>query len=315
LIKTINRNRETIFITKSDKIIRHGSYNAILSPEFYWIKKVELPVKSVKAALKLAPSIFEDSLPKDGNYRYEARRDGDKFILIAYDPTKLESDLDRIFLSKKEVKSIYFAQDVLKSIDECTSVNESVALLNIDGVLVQVPQKCINSSSKLLSHIDSAKLDAKKVKLSSASLGEGSFVDSSMLLWAGVALIIFTISNIVDIFGYKRDISALESQREAILKKSRLPSTTFQLKSIKKRLDREFKYQKSVRDLLYKLSKLNLNKSEYIDSLEVRGDSLDVEISLKDKNRAKAIESFLKREFKVVSSNLSDGKLKVKLAL
>ncbi len=318
MIKTFKKSnkRETIFITRKSKIVRHGSYDTILSPEFYWVKRVSLPVKNVKAALKLTPSVFDGLLPSGSHFKYLARKDSEDYILIAYDPQKIQAELEEIFLSKSDIRNIYFAQDVLEDIDECTYVNEHIALTKVNGLVIQVPRKCADTTLSIVDKLDNVNLAKKSIKLSStfASSQESSLKTKELVL-IGTVIAFFTVSNFIEHFSYGDKLKALEQKKEQIKESGDLPPTMFQIKSIKKRLSKEFKQQKSIREELYKLSKLRLNDGEYFDEIKVMPKSASVSLHLANEKRGDEIKEKLKEEFKIKDISFDENMLKAKLEI
>ena len=80
-----NTQLKTLFLDPHSEIEHTDEkVNIILSPALYWVKRQTLPVKYIRDAMKLLPSIFEESVP-EGHYSYSAYKDGDTFVLFAYD--------------------------------------------------------------------------------------------------------------------------------------------------------------------------------------------------------------------------------------
>jgi len=71
------------FITKNFGKKIDAKSDIILSPEFYWVKKVSLNVKFTNEVKKMAPSIFEGILP-NGEFEYRVFRVSDNsYVLVA----------------------------------------------------------------------------------------------------------------------------------------------------------------------------------------------------------------------------------------
>ena len=115
-----------LFFTKNSKKYYSGEYTLILSPQFYWVKRVKLPVNSEYKAKKLIPSIFEDSLPPNEEYEYDVKYEKDRgtFIAIAYSPNYIYKYIKEKILSDAKVKGIYLAQYELSSLETCIGIDE-----------------------------------------------------------------------------------------------------------------------------------------------------------------------------------------------
>ena len=304
-------SKKLVFVSKSDKFVRGSSYIVILSPEFYWSKKVKLPVKKLSAAKKLAPSVYDGSLPK-GDYSYEVRKEGEEFIVIAYDKSKISAQLEKNFPAKSDIKEIYFAQDALGSIKECTSINDASALSNMDGIIIQVPRKCTNTISMITDHFDSAVLGKNKIKLSASSnelLGRRDLIIAASVL--GLLFLSFLTQYIV----YKKEISSLDSKRADIVKENGLPSTMIQLRSIKKSLGKKFTTQKALRDKLHSISKIALKEGEYIEKLESSSKDIALDIHLLASDREDAVKSSIKKIANIKSSQMDGNSMSIRIGL
>ncbi|MEA2091565.1 MAG: hypothetical protein U9O83_04260 [Campylobacterota bacterium] len=96
--------------------IKGAKVNIILSPSLYWVKKLSLPVKYLRDAKKLLPSLFEDTLPK-GNYSYTAYKSGDEFLIFAYEDKYILETLSKEGISLSNVANVYFAQSEMQNIE------------------------------------------------------------------------------------------------------------------------------------------------------------------------------------------------------
>ncbi len=310
MTKIFKNKSTTLFVSKTDKVEQRGAYSVVLSPEFYWIKKVTLPVKKEKEALKLAPSIYEGFLPT-GDFSYEVRKVDDAFIMIAYNKKKISDELDKVIPYKSDIVDIYFAQDALSHIEECTEVDGQSALSNMDGIIIQVPRACTNTEITLDDMLEKASLGKRKVKLSSFDNELLSSKDISLVAAIfGLLFLAFMSEYVV----YKKAVTDLESQRAEIIKENDLPRTSIQLKSIKKSLSKKFNTQKRFREVLLAISKLRLKGGEYIQSIESSTKGATVEIVVTSADREKEIKKMFPKGILIQESTVSDSILKIRIA-
>ncbi len=277
MIKTFKSSSETIFITKKSKVNKRGSYNVILSPQFYWVKKVKLPVDSIRAAKKLAKSVFENSLP-NGNFSYHVQKSGDEFIIIAYDKEEISKEFEKIFLDKKDIKGVYFAQNELKELKECSVIDAFSALTKIDGLILQIPRACLNGGKSVDSYLKDISLSKNRVDI---KVGNGvNLSKKTISLLVGV-FVLFLIAYLIEYLSYKSELKKLQEQKVNLIKEYDLPRTMIQIRSIKNSLLNIYKEQKKIKDALYKLSKVKFNSGESIKHIEIdeNGLSVDVEVS------------------------------------
>ncbi len=309
MTKIFKNNNQPLFVSKRDKIKKRGSFAVILSPEFYWVKKVKLPVQKEKEALRLAASVYEDSLPQ-GAYTYATRKSGDEFIMIAYDKKEIAKALDTIFAHKTDIKELYFAQDALIHLRSCVSVNDTLALSNMDSVIIQVPRACTNTVETLEKVMQNATLGKNKIKLSSF---DKTLLSSSDIKWLVVLFVLLLVAFMSEYIVYKKAASSLEAKRAEIIAQNDLPPTSIQLKSIKKSLMKKYKSQKKLRDMLALVAKLHLKDGEYIESIEEDTSSLTLKIHLLSKEREHSIVSSLPKSITLKESYMRENSLILKI--
>jgi len=310
LTKIFKSKSKTLFVSKSDRIEERGSYSVVLSPEFYWIKKVTLPVKKEKEALKLAPSIYDGFLPA-GEFSYEVRKCDDAFIMIAYNKKKITDELDKVLPYKGDIAELYFAQDALSHIDACTEVDGKSALTNMDGIIIQVPRACTDTETTLDELLEKATLGKRKVKLSS--------FDNELLSSRDIKLIaaIFSLlffAFLSEYIVYKKALTTLETQRAEIIQENNLPRTSIQLKSIKKSLSKKFDTQKRFRETLLAISKLRLKSGEYIQSIEEGTKDATIKIVVTSDAREEEIKKMFPKDISIKESSLRDNVLKIRIS-
>ncbi len=311
MIKIFKKKSRILFLTKSDEIKGNDFVSVILSPQYYWVKKVDLPVKKEKEALRLAPSVFDGILP-NGNFSYEVEKKDDKFILIAYDKNLISKAIAEQFKRHRGgIEGIYFAQHELSFLEECRLVNEQFSLVTIDGVVIQVPKRC--SDSKLLEDVfDNVKLSNKKAKLSSFDNEVISHKDSILI---GIVSFLLLSAFGIEYFNYKSELMILDDEKDKIISEYNLPRTSIQLKSVKKSLIKKFNTQKKFRDFFYKISKIKLARGEYIQSFEESKGEVSFEIKMNNPSREAILKRDLSKNLKVISSRVKENILKLRVSL
>lgn len=310
MTKIFKNKSKTLFVSKADRIEQRGSYSVVLSPEFYWIKKVTLPVKKEKEALKLAPSIYEGFLPA-GDFSYEVRKSADAFIMIAYNKKKIAEELDKVIPYKGDITELYFAQDALSHIDGCTEVDSKSALTNMDGIIIQVPRACTDTESTLEELLEKATLGKRKVKLSSF---DNELLSSKDIKLVAALFGLLFFAFLSEYIVYKKAVTSLENERAQIIQEHDLPRTSIQLKSIKKSLSKKFHTQKKFREVLLAISKLRLKSGEYIQSIEEGTKGATVEIVVASDAREAEIKKMFPKDIMIKESSLRDNILKIRIA-
>lgn len=307
------QNRATpFFLHKGATPRREGTFDVILSPQFYWVKRVSLPVKRLSDAKRLAESVFEGSLPK-GSYSYEVSKvDNGDFILIAYDREAISDVLKHYFTDRAKVQSLYFAQHACADIESCCSVDEKSSLVNLNALLMQIPRNCTDPKLTMEAYLKEAKLQGPKVKLGSL---EREVVDRKTFILLAASILLFVVALGIEYVDYKTQSARLQEARDALVAKYDLPPTTMQLESIKNRLFKTFQKQKRIRDVLSGLSKVALLKGEYIHSLEIDDKAATVAFEIQNPEREAALKSQLSKKFKILASTLNGKRLQIKIAV
>jgi len=294
-----------LFFTKNSPKYFTGEYSIILSPQFYWVKRVKLPVKSEFRAKKLAPSIFEGTLPKNEEFFYSVKYEKDRgtFIVIAYSKKYIHDQIRHKIAKTAKIKGIYFAQYELAELKTCIAIDEEISLGNVDGLLIQVPSKCVDSEENVRKYLPKISLSNKKIKID-------ALVDSDSSQKEGMAYIailtIFVISQIITYFAYSLNLGSYEEKKEALIRRYNLPKTSFELNSIKKRLLKNYQKQKKIRDAMDKLDKIPLNRDDKYLDIILKSSSAKILVESKSKNFENIKRAF-SRYFKISNINTLDN--------
>jgi hypothetical protein len=309
LTKIFKNNNKIVYFTQKSPQVESGHFDVILSPVFYWVKKVELPVKKVSAAKRLAESVFEGSLP-EGDFAYEVSKIGEEFVIIAYDKESISKALSEKFVKDAKVSAVYFAQNEFTDLSDCCGIDVSSSLVNLNGLIMEVPRVCTASKSEVGELLKDKKLSNKKITLSDF---ESSVVEKKelYLLAAGFALLFGSF--VLDWVNYSKATSSLDAQRSEIIASNHLPSTSMQLNSIKKSLIKTYKVQKKMRDEVYGFNSLHLQKGEYIDKITTTSKQTEVVIKVDSSSRERAIKAELSKKLKIKDSRLEDDMLTIKV--
>ncbi|MCH9812316.1 MAG: hypothetical protein K0U47_00025 [Epsilonproteobacteria bacterium] len=297
-------------MTQNSPITESGEFDVILSPEFYWVKKVALPVKKISAAKKLAASVYEGSLPA-GEYTYEVSKLGDEFVIIAFDKERVSTVLKEKFTQGAKISGVYFAQNEFSELSECCGVDEDNSLVNLNGLLMQIPRKCTESKKEIGDYLKDKKLSTHKITLGAF---ESSVISSKTVSFLAAGVLFLLVSNVIDWVNYQRAVSMLEDQRAEITSEYGLPQTSMQLKSIKKGLIKTYTTQKKIRDEVFSLQSIVLKKGEYIERIKSNAKETEVVIKVESAGRESAIKSALQRKLNVKSAEFDKTHLTLKIA-
>ena len=295
----INSNGRLILLHNALKEVKKASkYDLVLSPQFYIVKREQLPVKYAFQAKKLAASVMEDLLPNEHGYEYVVKKDADGWLFFAYRPKEIENFLKGCCnIDSSKIGNIYFA-DQLKSVLEKLpiGIDEYYALSLIDGYATIVPRKMLSSdryakfSSKLRPH--------KVFKFKSSNKVENSGNISKSAIVASVLLGLLGVAFIAEGYSYKK--AGLKEMASVENLYSQYPQLQSKLTrdSIKSKYSKIEKRQRAIRENIDLFSQLS-SKKTILNSLELKDNSISSSYNVDSS------------ELKRVKSIASSAKLKV----
>ena len=283
------RSSTVLFLDPTSAIVEYEKgekFDIVLSPSLYWVKKITLPVKSVREAKKLLESIFEDSLP-EGHYSYTAYKSGDEFLVFAYEDKKILELLNAKNINLVDVKSIHFAQNEFSSLEGALKINATQSMYLKDEVLVLAPSAWISESEPL--NLENISLSKKSIKLQQF----GHIVDNKSLYKIGAILVILALILMVEIFVASSKKDAVVALQDEVFSKYKLQPTMFQNRSTKSKYKSIHKTQTKLRQYIAYFLTMKLNKTQKITLIEFKNKLLYVTLSGVLKGHERSITSQL----------------------
>ena len=67
------------------------------------------------------------------------------------------------FYSSAKISGIYFAQYELGNLETCIAIDDTISLGNVDGLLIQVPSRCVQSEDNIKKYLPRVSLSSKKI--------------------------------------------------------------------------------------------------------------------------------------------------------
>jgi hypothetical protein len=280
----------------------------VLSPKFYWVKLEKMTLKKERDAVKFAPSIFEGQFQSLESYRFLAiKRSDDEYIFIAYNPLQIVQKLrDDYHIAEKFIGDIYTAQSEFVDIEEPLSVNRKKMVISIDGVVSEVPRHSFDDS---INYVDSF---LKKGERKGYSLKvKGADGSGSTLFVASILPLAVITYLALDIVKLGSDIEYLQSEIERRQKAYKLPSTSFQTESIKKRYQNIEMEQDRLRSSLFWLQENKFNKYGKIEFLAVDHREFKFKLDVQKGKSLNTIKSNLQKRDKMVQFSENGSILEV----
>ena len=267
------RSSNVLFLDPQDITIRTldkgERVDIILSPSLYWIKKIKLPVKSVREVKKLLPSVFEDSLP-EGKYSYTAYKLDDDFIVFAYEDKKILDQLTKNGLSLSDVSSVHFAQSEFSSLESAFSINETQSIYVKDSLVVVVPSAWLEETQKIVTK--DIQLSKHTIKLQQFS----HIVDNSSLYKIGAVLVVLAIILLVEVFVASSKRDTIETAKDELFSKYKLQSTMIQNKSTLSKYTKIHKKQTKLREVISYFLNMKLKEGQKVSLIDYKNGVLNV---------------------------------------
>jgi len=143
--------------------------NILLTPQFYTLKKEILPVSYAYQVKKLAGSLFEGLLDREGAYDFFVYKEDEHWIFIAYDMEKITAFLQTKGFNQGDVSKIFFAQQSVEKFTAPYVLGDQDALVVLDETVVVVPASALSSEKSSSLKFDRYFTPKKGVSLEDAS--------------------------------------------------------------------------------------------------------------------------------------------------
>jgi len=301
------KENKKIFLTKNAKITNLISkkIDIIISPEFYWVRKFEIPVKTETQARHVLPTLFEDIIDDISILTYQViKLEENIFLCFAYENKEIYEAIKKLDIPITQINSLYFAQNECKSF-KSFEADSSKFMYTSEGILIKVPNNLLENTLNLEKVIDSIKLSSHKlqIKLYNDVIGT-KFYYSLFTIFA-----ILILMNFFKYFSYSNEISSLEETIKKVKQVNKLPSSMIQTNSILNSYDKKISNENKKREAI---AYIFSNKKFDLKSLNITNEEISLEYLSANKNE---VENFLKKRFKNISSKVNSFTLKVSIKL
>ncbi len=266
-------------------------YDIVLSPQFYVVKKEELPIKWAFQAKKLAPSILEDYLDINKDYKFIVLKEDNIWSFYAYAPKEIEEYLEENYgIKPHQIGKIYFA-DQLKHILSRLPIglDKKYGLTLLDNLATIAPREVIKAKKyvRFTQNLRPKKgfnyHTIKKEKSAQSSLNKSALVLAFLLFLLG-GLYIF------DGISYKKTLNQKKAQLNAILKRNPALNSSYSREAIKKKYEAIEKKQRKIREYINTFSKLS-SKKTILQNLQLQKNKIvaTFKVDSKELNKIKAL--------------------------
>lgn len=291
-MKFKKQHRSIFLDPSSEKFALDEKVNVILSPAYYWVKRLTLPVKYVRDAKKLLPSIFEDTL-NDGNYSYSVYKEGDYFFAFAYDDKVILDALEEKGISSSNIADVFFAQSEFSTIEGAFKISQTQSISLKDDVIVLLPSIWLEESKEL----DLESIESSKHSISLAQFGH--IIDNKSLYKIGTLLAMLIVLVLVELFITNKKVDDVRVLKENLFTKAKLQSTMFQNKALLKKYQKIHTSQTDFRKHTSALLSLKLKPEEKLEAISLKNKKLTVSFNaLSDASKKAIIEKLTSKKIK-----------------
>ena len=279
---------DTIFVDSNSADFHiEGSVNVILSPSLYWVKKVDLPIKSLREVKPLLESLFEDILP-DGRYSYVAYKFGDEYFIFAYEDKYILDLLAQKGVPASKINGVYFAQNEFLHLEEAKKIDANHVLLVKDDIVIVLPAKFSNTQNML---------DVKDVKLSKhrVTLKQFGHILNVKSLYTIIALFVVLLLLVTTEYSMTlHKIEKLQTDRENIFQKYSLKPTMMQNRSLLKGYEESYTRQMQLRKIIAVVLGMHLKPKHKIKFIGYQNRKVTVSYSGLKKGDERYIETYFR---------------------
>ena len=301
----VSSNSQKVFLCSDTKIDVKGKVDIILSPEFYWVRIFDIPVKSTAQARHVLPTLFEDILENVKELSYQViKLEEDKYLCFAYENKRIFEAIKKSGVSLSAVNSVYFAQNECKNYEQFIADNKSF-LYTQDGILVKVPNGLLTNEVNISDVLEKIELSSNKVEI---KLYNNVLTPKQIYSLVAVLLILACV-NFFKLYDYKSENSKFEDKLETLKANSKIPSSMIQTNSILKKYKKLSSLEIKKRELI---SYILENKSIKIKKLTLEKNVLNLVLVNTDKRKA---DNYISKKYKILSSNVNALNLNIKVKL
>ena len=301
----VSNKSKKIFLSTNSRVFENSKVDIILSPEFYWVRIFEIPVKNIFQVKQIIPTLFEDLIDENEDLSYQViKLEENKYLCFAYINQKIFEAIKESGLNLSLVNRVYFAQNECKEFSQFFIDGKSFLYTN-DGILVKVPNEVITKSLDLKEVINSINLSSNRVDIKLYN----NFLTPKQINVVLLFCLVLLVLNFSKYFSYSNEISKIDEKIENLKKINNLPTSMIQIDSIissnKKISQKEIEKREAI---FYVLS----NKDFEVKNIELQNDVLSIDFLNVDKEK---IIQHVSNKYKIISNNTQDLILNIKVQI
>jgi len=283
-------SKELLLVHKKMKTVSLSeTVNVMLTPQFYDVKKEALPVKYAYQAKRLAPSLFEGYLEKDGTYDYYVYKEGQDWVFIAYDLSKIIQFLETKGLTQENISKIFFVQQSVSLFESPFLYHEDNALLNIDGIVAAVPSLVLEEQSLSVRALKKEETPKGGIGIDKAV----SFFSMKETVIISSVFVIFALMYMVEGTRYGGESKDTQEVLQSLYDEYPSLQSAYTREGILNKYREQNKNERAKREAVKKLSTM-IFKGVTLTSLQVDKKSIQANVTCDNQNIVKRVEKLAK---------------------
>ena len=296
----------TVFLEKgSGTVTADGNVDVVLGPSLYWFREKTLPAKTVSAAKKLAPSVFDAIIPP-GEYTYVVIRQNDgTYWLFAFDEAAVAETLKAAGLRVGNIRNIYFAQTECLPLERPLRVGTQKVLTEADGVVTLLPAGYAGETAELSDFFASRARSPHRITV---NLYRSDMLDRKSVKSLTAVAVVFALIYGVNYVTATQRLGTVEARQEAIADTYRLPQTSFERDGLVSALEKKQRRQLLLREKAKALFALAQANGGYLQSLTLSTQKVSLSFVLGDEKDIDALKKRLASIIKIASDKRSGKK-------
>ena len=280
------KNKKLILAHSSmSSVSLDGTISVMLTPQFYTIKRENLPIKYAYQVKKIAPAIFDGLLENGREYSYLVWKEDDSWMLLAYDLKMIIEFLKSKGFFIENISKLFFAQQMMDLFDKPLPLGNREALVSINGDMVVVPSSALGDGSRLPLVFDDRFTPKSGVSIDS---GYGSLLSTKHSIFLSSISMIFAIIYFVEGSRYSTVDDAKKRLNELLESNPSLASS-YSRDSIIEKYTTIDKDQRAKRDVIKALSSM-IFTGVTLEYMNMKETSFEAKLICKNKKASKSVK-------------------------
>lgn len=282
-------------------------FEIMLSPQFYTLKRENLPVNYRYQAKRLAPSILENLLPTGvRHHAYYVYKEDDLWAFIAYDPEEIGKFLNARGIKAEQVSKIYFAQQVVEKFDMPVLLDENEAIVNVQGTATIIPSIFFTKETEYRGFDETF----RPKEGASFAAGMHSIITQKEAWIIGAIFLIFALMFVIEGVRYRHVVAAIQEKVTLLLAEHPTLESQYSRANIAQKYETIDKEERQKREVLKDLSRLVLPGVE-VENLLMEKKHFSMTLKSPDEDTVIRIQSLAKEKQYQVSRIGSEKLVKI----